>query len=380
MRPKILVIDDDLDTLKLTRMVLEGRGFRVISSSTGQAGLFLAKNEKPDLILLDFLIPDLNGIEITAELKNSPETESIPVLVFSSHLTNGESARSLEIGADRYLAKSAGAQALIKEVENLLQGLLTPFQNTPADRGEKSTLIGVTAPHSGVGISTLATNLAVVLHEQTGMDTILTDFRPGAATICLDLGTPDPRGMLEFLENKNSNLKDLLRRHPSGIQTLLSPYQPKYAPFLKKEGKFIRLTEQLRQAGSVIIIDLGPVPGPTANRILPRTDLVVLAMEQSLYGMKQSKKIHHKLVAWGMPRSKITPVLIHKETGDGKLTLPDAEQILGEAVKHSISPAPELAYQASLTHQPMVHRAPQSKTAREFQQLAKSIQTEFLGK
>jgi DNA-binding response OmpR family regulator len=84
MAQTILIIDDDIDTLKLVGIMLERKGFRILASTTGNKGLQLAKDENPDLILLDIMIPDINGYEIARTVRSNSETESIPIIMFTA--------------------------------------------------------------------------------------------------------------------------------------------------------------------------------------------------------------------------------------------------------------------------------------------------------
>ena len=84
-KKKILIIDDEKDTLMLMKVRLTTMGYSVTMAQSGQAGLAIAKSQKPDLIILDVLMPDMNGSEVEHRLKDDPETENIPV-IFSTCL------------------------------------------------------------------------------------------------------------------------------------------------------------------------------------------------------------------------------------------------------------------------------------------------------
>ena len=101
----ILVIDDDTDILELLKMSLVSDGFQVITASDGISGLELAKADQPDLILLDVMMPQMDGLQVIEKLKADTETNAIPVLWLTAKSQTVDKLRGLEIGGDDYITK-----------------------------------------------------------------------------------------------------------------------------------------------------------------------------------------------------------------------------------------------------------------------------------
>ena len=101
----ILVIDDDTDILELLKMSLISDGFQVITASDGISGLELAKADQPDLILLDVMMPQMDGLQVIEKLKSDTETNAIPVLWLTAKSQTVDKLRGLEIGGDDYITK-----------------------------------------------------------------------------------------------------------------------------------------------------------------------------------------------------------------------------------------------------------------------------------
>ena len=118
---KILVIDDEGDLLKLTRTRLEASGYRVSTFDGGDRAVETAKSEKPDLILLDIVMPGKGGCEVCRELKADPATRNIPVVVFTAQYPEEEyiKVNTEEIGADDYILKPFDAQVLLAKIKFL---------------------------------------------------------------------------------------------------------------------------------------------------------------------------------------------------------------------------------------------------------------------
>ncbi len=106
MTPKILIIEDDKFLLKLYSDKLRGEGFEVSGSLTGQEGLNKISAEKPDLLILDLVLPGKNGFEVLSEIKLNPKTKGIPVIVITNLGQESDIKRGLELGAAAYLVKS----------------------------------------------------------------------------------------------------------------------------------------------------------------------------------------------------------------------------------------------------------------------------------
>ncbi len=120
---KILVIDDEGDLLKLARTRLEASGYRVLTLDSGDRAVEFAKSEKPDLILLDIVMPGKNGCEVCKELKDDKTTSPIPVIVFTAQYPEEEYVKTNteEIGADDYVLKPFDAQELLAKIKFLVK-------------------------------------------------------------------------------------------------------------------------------------------------------------------------------------------------------------------------------------------------------------------
>ncbi|MBW2149220.1 MAG: response regulator [Deltaproteobacteria bacterium] len=126
-RPKkILVIDDEPDVVEMITMALESADFAVISAYNGAVGLEKARDEKPDAIVLDIMMPEKDGFVTCKELKASSETEHIPILILTGireHLSNSRYAKSmgLSLEAEDFLEKPVNPKEIIKRVSEMLE-------------------------------------------------------------------------------------------------------------------------------------------------------------------------------------------------------------------------------------------------------------------
>lgn len=120
VKNKILVVDDEPQLRNFIRMRLEVNKFKVILASDGIEGLKKTQEEKPDLILLDILMPNLDGFGMLRKLKEDDKTKSIPVIILTAQDKPQNISRALEIGANDYMAKPFESKIMLEKIRKLL--------------------------------------------------------------------------------------------------------------------------------------------------------------------------------------------------------------------------------------------------------------------
>ena len=121
-KKKILVVDDDPDIQLRLQTVLERAGYQVILSDDGNTGLEAAYLRKPDLIVLDLMLPGMNGYEVCKILKTEEKCKHIPVIMFTSREDNTSHDLGKDFGVDKYLPKSVELEQFLKTVNEFLAG------------------------------------------------------------------------------------------------------------------------------------------------------------------------------------------------------------------------------------------------------------------
>jgi two-component system, OmpR family, alkaline phosphatase synthesis response regulator PhoP len=129
---KILIIEDERDILQLVKLYLEKEGFRTVTASTGAEGLNSAKQSKPDLIVLDLMLPEIDGLEVCKRLRSAPETAMLPIIMLTAKAEESDQVIGLELGADDYVTKPFSPKALVARVKAL-------FRRTDRSRQESQT-------------------------------------------------------------------------------------------------------------------------------------------------------------------------------------------------------------------------------------------------
>lgn len=118
---RILYIEDNFENRILVKRVLEVEGYVVLEADDGPAGMRVAQQEEPDLILMDINLPDVDGYEVTAKLRQVPSLARVPIVALTANVLKGDRERSLEAGCDGYIQKPIDVDLLPAQIAAFLR-------------------------------------------------------------------------------------------------------------------------------------------------------------------------------------------------------------------------------------------------------------------
>ncbi len=124
-KPRILLIEDNVDNREMVRFVLERAGYEILVGQTGDQAVTLARQERPDLILMDLSLPEKDGWTAAGEIKADPALAAIPLVALTAHTLPGDRKRAMEAGFDAYISKPINLPRLIET----LAAFLPPAQS-----------------------------------------------------------------------------------------------------------------------------------------------------------------------------------------------------------------------------------------------------------
>lgn len=373
----LLLVDDDIDTLRLVGLMLERQGYKIIAANNGHQAIKLAKEENPDLILLDVMMPDLDGFEVARMLRSNPGTVETPIIMFTAKSQVEDRVIGLEAGADAYLSKPTQPRELFAQVKAMLSRR-RKTQPTPAAAASRGMLIGVISSKGGLGVSTVAVNLGIMIREETRDDIIIAEYRPGYGGISLDLGYNQPDGLHQLLQKDPSEISmrevDLeIITHGTGVRLLLASPDPDDGQYLGEVENFDAITQNIQYLGKYVIIDLGSTINRVARNTIPSMDKVIIVMEPTPDNLTQTKKMLAAVRNMGQSDSSIILMLNNRVRSSVQLGWSEIQDELDFEVSTVITPAPELAYQGSMDNMPMVVIQPDGLTADQFRKLANVV-------
>jgi len=381
MAEKILIIDDDIDTLKLVGLMLERQGYRIAVASNGTLGISRASVEKPDLILLDVMMPDLDGYEVTRRLRTDPALAHIPIIMFTAKSMVDDKVAGFEAGVDDYLTKPTHPAELTAHVKAVLSRTATGKAVPEPRERDRARVVAFLGARGGSGTSTLAVNTAVVLHGG-GQDVILAEMNPGRGSIALDLNLPNPVGLSNLLIRslKDIHLRSIdgeLITHRTGVRLLLASSRPKDSELEQAVPQMEAVVRNLATMATVVVVDLGSGLRPYVMPLANIADRVILVSEPVYPSNTIARNLIDELSASGLGRHRISLALLTRERTSLQIPWQQMAADLGVDLAGLVSPAPEQAHQAAQNGAPLVLLHPDTLVGDQIRKLAAHIATEL---
>lgn len=381
MAEKILIIDDDVDTLRLVGLMLQRQGYHISAASNGSQGLAKALEERPDLILLDVMMPDMDGYEVTRRLRKNPATVSIPILMFTAKTQLDDKVTGFEVGADDYLTKPTHPTELQAHVKALLARTASKesSSDTTAVLSEQhGYVIGVLSTRGGLGVSTLASNLAASLFTRTQADVILAELTPGQGTLGMDFGTPSQKGLTEILQGSvvevtREKVQSSLIHHNSGVKLLLASENPRDVTLISQVQNYEVLVNRLASLSRFIILDMGVGLPAFVQKVLPMCNECMVVMEGVPGTIQHTKLLIEEIEALNFESKNINVILNNRQRSEAQMAWTNVQEKLGHSITATLTPAPELFMQAARMQTPAVMSQPTNMTSQQFLKIADSV-------
>jgi len=373
---KVLIVDDDVNTLKLVGLLLERRGYQIVAAQSGIQALHKAQTEDIALVLLDIMMPGMDGYEVCRRLRANPATAHLPIILFTARSLEDDHGAGFEAGADEYLTKPIHPADLVSRIEAVLLRVTRRKEGTPTFRRAK--VLGFLGAKGGAGTTSLAVNVAVALAQGPAKDkrVVLADVRSGMATLALQLGLTYQGGLAQLLnetadEIQAATVEALLEEHRSGVRVLSGPIEPIGAAVTISPDQAETIVGHLAMMTDYLLLDLGVGVAEVNQRVIHECDHVVVVTEPQRIALTLTQALLGELTTLlKLPRSKISIALIKKAPAARTLSIEIIEGLLQQPLAVAIPPAPELAFQSAETGVAMVTIQPESLAAHQFRALA----------
>ncbi len=295
--PRILIIDDDINLLRLMDHVLVRAGFRVDKADTGPMGIQLAQQISPDLIVLDMMMPRMNGLEVCRQLRAQAATRQTPIIFLSALGDVKDKVRGFTVGADDYIPKPVDPEELVMRVF----ALLNRARMAHASVAHTISFVGA---KGGVGNTTVAINVAARLAHQKFRVTLV-ELRPsnGVIRYLLRFKTKgiDITPLLELNPEqiKRPEVEHCLMPHSSGMNLLVAPVEftnPLTAQHIEA------IYDVLSVNTDYIIFDIPAQFDTQYRRALELSDQVLLVTEPDTMSVQCARNHIKSFRRWGVYR------------------------------------------------------------------------------
>ena len=377
MAQKILIVDDDPETIDFLRFLLVKDGYEVIIATNGVQALHLAFSEQPNLIILDIMMPDIDGLEVARKLRSRQATAAIPILIYTAKNQIEDKVAGFDAGVDIYLAKPIHPVELQANIRTIIRS--SARKEVATERHARGRLIGVMAAKGGLGVSTVALNLAISLRKLTKLGVIACELRPGQGSWGVELGIPLTSGLANLLDKSVAEINsqavnDALLPNPTGVPFLLASDDPQSSVLASNIKQYEAILDQLRNLSEITILDIGTSFHPAYEVIIDRCDEILLVIEPQPICVKRTRQLIETLRPKGYGVSKdLSIVMVNRTHADMSFTLTQVEEALDDKVVIGIPPSGEQAYFAALKGIPLNQVQPEGLVAQQFNQLAQKV-------
>lgn len=342
MPDKILIVDDDPLAVKLMRLALTAEGFEVTTALDAREGLLAVQAEQPDLILLDIMMPGVDGLEMCRQLRSRPQTANIPIIFLTAKIQLDDKIAGLQAGADDYITKPADPREVVARVK----AVLARIRRVPATK--QGWVISLIGAKGGVGTTTVAVNLGIALVRRK-VPTILIDLHHHSGTVAWQLKLPDRPSLTELLAMEayqidSHQLSKKLFMHASGLAVLPSP--PIGAGVIEiPPAHASAIVRSARPLAEVILLDLPHILSPGTKEVLALSDLALLVLAPQPTDVACAEQLKALLEDVGLTGDAVNLVVVNRTPAASTLSLPRIEQQLQKTSLGFVPPAAEeLAY------------------------------------
>jgi pilus assembly protein CpaE len=378
MEKKVLVVDDNLEVVKLIGLMLEQHGYGIIAAQSGAQALSKAQTENPDVIILDIMMPGVDGYEVCRRLRADPLTANVPILMLTAKASVGDKVAGFEAGADDYLTKPIRPADLVSRIEAVL--LRSGRRQGKEPLPLRARVLGFLGAKGGVGTTTLAVNVAVALAQEVarGKQIILADLRSGAAGVALQLGL-NQGGIARLVSQPLANI-DLgmvgtqLQAHRTGVKVLSGQSEPSGVAAAIPRAHAEAIVQCLSAAADFVLLDLGVGLAEPNRYILPMCHQIVVTIEPQRMALTFAQTLLVEMTqSLEIPNHRIGLVMVNKAPSGATFTKDAIVGLLLRELIGIVTPAPDVAFQAGERGIPIVVMEPESLVARQFRNIAEHL-------
>ena len=375
MAPRILIVDDDPIIIQITARVLTAGGYEVFKAANGPAALKQVDDLRPDLIILDVLMPEINGYDVCRRLRHLPTTAHLPIMMLTTQDSLEEKVRGFEAGADDYMTKPFQPAELQAHVKVLLRRALTTAGAVTPLAGK---IIAAFSLRGGVGVSSLAANLATGLAQLWNCPTALVDLSlmAGHSALMLNLAQRNTWADLARLPIEDidaDRVSDLLMPHGSGAFLLAAPRKPEDSELINGE-RVTRVLSLLRERYAYIVLDMPHDFRATTRAGLDLAHTILAILSPDLASVLSTASMLDIFETLHYPRDSIQLAL--NQTFEPNALAPTViEDALKRPFNLVIPYAPEVA-QSINVGQPVVMSAPTTPIGILLEDLAYRLSTD----
>ncbi|MCP5096455.1 MAG: response regulator/pilus assembly protein [Chloroflexi bacterium] len=323
---KILIIDDEFPMRYLIEHQLRRQGFDVSLAKDGPSGIQEAHIQQPDIILLDAMMPGMDGFEVCAQIRSEPEISKIPIIFLTALESKEYKSRAYALGADDYLTKPFQADELIAHISAIMR---RSHRNQTGELAqEKGQVVSLFSPKGGVGTTTLAIQLgeALTIQEDRPVMLIDLDLPFGGIAPMLNLYTQNNIVKLLQLKQEHINLSVLTQhaqQHRAELLVIPAPGDM-FSPTANDNADNLKhILDLLVNEGFQVILDLGSSLNKLTTVAMKQSSIVFVITSGQSVANKVNNTFLEKAPSIGLESRRLMPVIneLHGRTNNKDISL-----------------------------------------------------------
>ena len=395
---KILVIDDHPETLSIIQRVLQQQGYNVLGARSGFRGLALAESENPDLVMVDGMMPEMDGWEVCRQLRGNPRLAEIPIIMFTAVDEAEQKLAGFDAGADDYLTKPTEPDELLERVKTILENrtpkavaqtqlhepLTTNIRPTSEPKiplpttmsfPNEGSITAVLGARGGAGATTLAINLASSM-ASNGHHTTLLDLDLAQGHIALYLSQKHQHGLNNLLAQPET-------QWPQVVQTEISQYNEHLSllllhkkladePVALRPEQVQNLLQPFIKPNHHLVIDCGHQISPVIESVLSLADQIIVCLRPERVALANARHLLTYLHEIS-PLEASVQAIIFDFTNQMNIPHESLEKFLNHPLLAILPISPTEMNKAVNKSIPLVQLNPQAKASILIRQVAQQL-------
>src|SRR4030042_2067931 len=303
MPGKVLIMEDAPSSLRLIEYALKQRGYQVLATVNGLEGIITAQKEEPDLVILDIMLPGIDGFEVCRRLHSGSQTARIPILIISAKTQKDDINAGFKAGANDYLLKPASPTEIISRVESLLSKKITG----------QARVVSFINTSDIAGLSMVMVNVAAALVEQEKQVTLIDASNSSKGRSGKDKVSSKQQGrvILEGETPNNGSQERGLETLPSGLRVLHVDDALDGQDGVSESS--LDLIQKIGKANDYLLVDLPLKPNYFTSSIIKASDLLVILSDYHIDNLLAAKNTVTLLKFLGVSPEKMGVVLVDPE-------------------------------------------------------------------
>lgn len=373
MSLKVLVVDDDAQIRKLLIFMLRSSGYEVTEAADGFEALALATTIDPDAVLLDLMMPNMDGFETCRRLRGLPGMAKVPIIILSAKDQVSDKVEGFKVGATDYVTKPVERAELLARLEAHIRAVEAAAPK-PSIEKEIARLVVVAGIKGGVGATSVAINLAFGLQRESGEKVILVDSDLPYGDAALGLNLVAHHGMSSLAQYGDDLdqevVEQALANHFSGLRVLAAAGTGINVDHAVPDTA-LKVIPFLRQSADFVVVDTPPLIDYPLAELVQQCSRLLLVLTPDIGTLRRTSVALNWLDTLNIKPDKVQLVL--NRMGSGDIPLDQAERHLGRPVhlKLDEDSRVRLSFNRGI---PLLQDNPRSQPAKVLQQTVRSLQ------